>query len=151
MDFHTEREFLVTIDIEALYTNIPQQAAIQAVTRVLSRDPGDRPNEFIIDCLEIVLTQNFFEFEDKLYHQLKGVSMGASCAPNVANAFMGVFEEQHIFNEVAPFFENVRLWSRYIDDIFFIWSGEQADLTQFLQWLNACNSNLRITEHFSRN
>lgn len=75
--------------------------------------------------------------------------MGASCAPSVANIYMGEFERRHIYNEVAPFYENINRCCRFIDDIFFIWEGEETTLQEFIMWLNLSDTNLKFTANLS--
>ncbi|XP_078506382.1 uncharacterized protein LOC144764092 [Lissotriton helveticus] len=146
--FDARNNILVTLDIEALYTNIPQCQALQSVSSLLQRYPDSRPDRFILQCLEVVLLNNFFDYDGALYKQVKGTSMGASCAPSIANAYMGEWELQHVYNEVAPFFENVRLWRRFIDDIFFIWHGTEEQLQDYIGWLNSSDPNLKFTSNY---
>ena len=53
---------LVTIDVSALYTNIPQNEGLDAVREALDDQKKDDMNDFIIKMLEIVLKNNVFEF-----------------------------------------------------------------------------------------
>lgn len=62
---------------------------------------------------------------------------------------MGGWELKHIFNEAAPFFENVKTWKRFIDDIFFIWSVDTTTLLEYIAWFNSSDINLKFTENFS--
>ncbi|KAJ1129296.1 hypothetical protein NDU88_007667 [Pleurodeles waltl] len=118
LPFNLITQLLVTMDIEALYTNIPQKEAWLAVARLFEKEGNTEHSSFILQCLNIVLQENFFEFDGQTYQQKKGVSMGAACASSVANIYVGSFEETYIYNEMAPFYENVHFWSRFIDDIF---------------------------------
>lgn len=150
LPFNEKEEILVTLDLEALYTNIPQKEALNAISDILMLESDLTNSPFIIQCLKLVLENNFFEFEGQLFHQIQGVSMGAACAPSVACLYMGLFESQHIYNDLAPFQENVYVWSRFIDDIFFIWKGEDDLLQEFTAWLNAANNNLRFSANHSK-
>ncbi|KAJ1202135.1 hypothetical protein NDU88_005936 [Pleurodeles waltl] len=123
LPFNSTTQLLVTMDIDALYTNIPQKEAWLVVARLFEKEGNTEHSSFILQCLNIVLRETFFEFDGQTYQQKKGVSMGAACAPSVANIYVGSFEETHIYNEMAPFYENVHFWSRFIDDIFFIWTA----------------------------
>ncbi|KAJ1186984.1 hypothetical protein NDU88_003763 [Pleurodeles waltl] len=145
LQYRPDGEYLVTMDLESLYTNIPQQEAIDVVALYLNRRGDDPALSFILKCLETVLFNNYFDFNGKMYHQIKGVSMGAACAPSVANLYVGAFEDKFIYNEMAPFYENVQAWSRFIDDVFFIWKGSEDQLLEFYSWLNLCDTNLRFT------
>ena len=67
----------LTIDVSALYTNIPQDEGIEAVREALQeRNNKDVPTEFIIRMLEIILKHNVFEFNKELFIQLIGTAMG---------------------------------------------------------------------------
>ncbi|KAJ1130815.1 hypothetical protein NDU88_009162 [Pleurodeles waltl] len=129
--FNPNIQLLVSMDIEALYTNIPQQEAWQAVASLFEKEGMTEHSAFVLQCLDIVLREHFFEFDNQIFQQKKGVSMGAACAPSVANIYVGSFEEKNFYNEIAPFFENIQSWSRFIDDIFFIWTGEEESLLEF--------------------
>lgn len=71
--------------------------------------------------------------------------MGASCAPTIANIYMSQFESKFIFNEIAPFYESVTRWSRFIGDVFFVWNDGHENLKQFLEWINLCDDNIHFT------
>ncbi len=47
---------------------------------------------FLLDLASIVLTNNFFRFQDDFYLQVKGTAMGSKMANNYACLYMGVFE-----------------------------------------------------------
>ena len=62
---------LVTIDVSALYTNIPQEEGLDCVREALySRNEPKVPSEFILRLLEVVLKHNIFEFNNELFIQL---------------------------------------------------------------------------------
>ena len=109
---------LVTIDVKSLYLNIPHEEGIKAVldrlysTQELS-DQMQIPPGTMKDLLAIVLKHNYFQFADKMYHQIQGTAMGTKMAPSYANIFMAQLEERLLANyPIKPL-----LWKRYIDDI----------------------------------
>ena len=53
-----------------------------------------RPDEKILQLLEINLTRNDFEFDGKFYLPIKGMAMGKKFAPVYANIFMAQWQEQ---------------------------------------------------------
>ena len=78
-----------------LYTNIPHNEGIQSTKEMLAihKPPDSVPhNSYIIELLELVLTNNHFEFNGKYYHQLSVTAMGTKLAPSCANLFMTKFE-----------------------------------------------------------
>ena len=62
---------LYTLDITSLYTNIPHDEGVQAIKELLSihGDIQALPhNGYIIELLQVVLTNNYFDFNGKHYH-----------------------------------------------------------------------------------
>ena len=112
---------LCTLDITSLYTNIHHNEGIQSIKEILAihKTPNNLPhNRYKIELLEVVLTNNHFELNGTYYHQVSGPAMGTKMAPSYANLFMTRFEGKYVYTyPVQP-----KLWKRFIDDIFLIWS-----------------------------
>lgn len=88
--------WLVTIDVETLYSFISHDLGIQAVGQLLkARDRSQWVyNEFILQSLKLVLHNNAFTFDDKIFLQTQGVTMGTPCAPSYANLYLAWWERQ---------------------------------------------------------
>ena len=69
---------LVTIDVSALYTNIPQNEGLEAVKKAFEDRDDTAFSAFLVKMLEIVLKYNIFEFNKELFIQLIGNAMGSS-------------------------------------------------------------------------
>ena len=86
---------LYTLNITSLYTNILHNKGAQSIKEFLAihRDTNALAhNMYTIELLEVVLTNNYFNFNGKHYHQLSGTAMGTKLAPSYANLFMPKFE-----------------------------------------------------------
>ena len=60
-------DILVTVDVSGLYTNIPQDAGIEACRNLLDQHSSDKDkNAFIIKLLELVLRNNIIEFDSMI-------------------------------------------------------------------------------------
>lgn len=140
-------DLLVTLDVEALCTNIPQDATIETVGKMLHEQdlPYGTPADFIIELMTIALKHNFFKYNTTIYHQVQGTSMGSTFAPSLAGLYMASFEEEHIFKDGNPYHNNLITWKRYIDDILILWRGDRNECDSFLEWVNNLNTNLRFT------
>ena len=140
---------LATLDVTSLYTNIPNDEGILAVSRYLfqHRDFSLNPtNHSICKLLELVLKTNNFEFDNKEFIQVGGTAMGTKLAPSFANLFMGYFEEKY----VTPYPKQPFLWKRFIDDIFIIWTYGPEELSKFVTYLNTVHDTIKFTcEHSS--
>ncbi|CAJ0958217.1 unnamed protein product [Ranitomeya imitator] len=74
--------------------------------------------------------------------------MGATCATSYANLFLGLWEREVVQNLEG--IDAVVSWSRYIDDILFIWQGSESSLLSFLDRLNLNPYNIHLTWHYSK-
>ncbi|KAJ1211274.1 hypothetical protein NDU88_006635 [Pleurodeles waltl] len=100
-------------------------------------------------CASLAMTQNYFQFEDVLYHQIRGTSMGSTFAPSLACLYMYQFEKNFILPVTNPFFNNIKLWRCYIDDILIIWQGALPNIDLFTSWINTLDPFLKFTAHIS--
>ena len=67
--------------------------------------------------------------------------MGAICIPSYVNIFMDHFERKFIYPFIKAF---SLMYLRFIDDIFFIWTGSKIDLEKFLNELNSKHSSIKF-------
>jgi len=137
---------LATIDVKALYLNIPHDERIKAALnrlyyKNLDVDKVTIPPGTISDLLKIVLTKNYFQFAHKMYHQMQGTAMGTKMAPACANLFMAALEEILLDN----FPTKLIMWKRYIDDVLCIWPGTKEDLKKFIDYLNSAHQTIKFT------
>ena len=133
MEKTTDNSILVTMNICSLYTNIPNKEGIEAVETILERKSiGTR---IISTFLPLVLTLNNFVFNSLVgnYLQIKSWAMGTKCAPSYANVFIDLFEERYIY----PLIEKIsKIYLRFIDDIFLIWTETTDQLMKFKRQIN---------------
>ena len=140
--------FLVTLDVSALYTNIPHNEGISACREALDivRGDADSPsNTSLENLLRLVLTTNNFEFNKTHYTQISGTAMGTRVAPSYANIFMAKFEYENVYPHTA----HCLVWWRYIDDIFAIFNTEIANIDKFVRKLNERHQTIKFTSEIS--
>ena len=102
-------------------------------------------NSYIVELLEVVLTNNYFHFNGKNYHQISGTAMDTKLAPSYANLFMSKFEENHAYTyHLQP-----TLWKKFIDDIFLIWPLGMSSLLEFIKHLNTVHSTITFRSDIS--
>ena len=98
---------LCTWYITSLYTNIPHNEGIKAIKEILAihRTPSNLPhNSYIIELLDVVLTNNHFEFDGTLYHQVSGTAMGTKLAPSYANLLTKLRRNMYIYTLYDPYY-----------------------------------------------
>ncbi|CAJ0967794.1 unnamed protein product [Ranitomeya imitator] len=141
---------LVTMDVSSLYTNIDHQEGLESVTKYVTTyaNFSDNQLQFCIDALTIILTKNYFLFEDQFYVQKKGTAMGSNVAPPFANIFIDFYETSYVY--CHPLFSsNVIFWRHFIDDVFFIWTGDAEALRGFHADLNSSTPNITFSLQYS--
>ncbi len=155
---------LLSFDVESLYTKVPVAEALEIVCRKLEQwveddEHDDRnPDETsrnstalkevtslsvkgIMSLLDYILSDVFFVYDDRLYHQRTGLPMGGRLSPVLANLFMEHFEDQALKTyPISP-----RMYLRFVDDLFLIWDSSKGDFKEFLNHLNNQNDQINLT------
>ena len=90
-------DIIATVDVTALYTNIPHDDGIQKIKEFLKKHDAPQGEIILIDTLlEHILKKNYFEFNNEFYLQISGTAMGTRCAQNYAIIFMAELEEEFL-------------------------------------------------------
>ncbi|KAK3736563.1 hypothetical protein QZH41_003138 [Actinostola sp. cb2023] len=140
---NTAGRFLFTMDIKSLYTVIPNDGGLQALTYYLDqRLVKEPPTHTLTRLAELVLTLNAFSFNGQIYHQTGGVAMGTKMGPNYACLYVGYFEDQ-VFRQYTGFVP--QLYRRYIDDVIGAASCNREELEGFIDFVSNFNPALQFT------
>lgn len=141
-----DTDLFVSFDVETLYPRMVHEGTVKAVKYANWHIHGDKLKKWACDATELILEQSFVEFGETLFKQCKGMAMGTNAAVELANIYVAHYIEcKESFKERKTRF--MRLWKRFIDDVFMIWKGTRAELDQFIVWLNSQNPSLRFTAH----
>ena len=124
-----------TMDIKSLYTAIPHNGGLEALTYYLDqRTIMEPPTHTLTRLAELVLTLNAFTFNDQHYRQIGGVAMGTKMGPNYSFMFVGFIEER-IRAQYTSFVPQSH--QRYIDDVVGAAQCTCPELEQFIDYV--CN------------
>ena len=138
-----DNTILVTLDVTALYSNIPHNDGIGVCKKHVDRRAlSTTSSEDICQLIKFILENNVFSFNDKYFLQVCGTAMGTRMAPCYANIFMAELEE----NFLSGYPYKPLAYYRYIDDIFIIWSHGLDLLHNFI---NNQHSNITFTSNIS--
>jgi len=115
-----ENDFIISIDVESLFTNVPIDETIKIIKDAFFKEKTEKiqktkknmgtknmrlgdsqyegnlnglPWEHFEFLLRNCLQESIFTFNNKLYKQIDGVSMGSRLGPIIANIFMDYFEK----------------------------------------------------------
>ena len=138
-----DESFLCSFDISSLFTNVPLAETIQICADTLYE--GDRivpltfPNDIFVQLMTAATSCVEFSFNNIMFRQIDGVTMGSSLGPALANTFVGYYENKPFASNSKTFF-----YLRDVDDIFSIFTIE-AQCDQFFSVLNSLHKSLRFT------
>ena len=134
------------MDVASLYTNIPHNEGINAVTHSLEENKTSLSTRVIVKFLSLILNLNNFTFDDNNYLQIEGCVMGSKCSSSYADIFRGKFETDKIY----PLINGKHLcYYRFRDDIFMIWTGEKA-LKEFFIKINTLHNSIKFDCKYSK-
>jgi hypothetical protein len=137
---------LFAADVESLYTNIDIDEGLRRVECILRMNQVQETS-FLIDLLRFVLTNNYFQFRGKYYHQIKGTAMGTNTAPSYANLFL--IHVEYYWKRQIPQFP--KIYFRFLDDVFFVFEQtknshiDEDALQDLLKRMNSQSKSLRFT------
>ena len=131
----SQNTLLVSFVVVNLNTNISYDLGIKAINSWLSKYPEliyERfSKEFILESIKIILENNNFYFNDKMYTQVRGTAMGTKFAPTYATLVLAHLEEKlYVQTEIKFDKDFARYikdnWKRFLDDCFILWTkGEE--------------------------
>jgi len=145
-DFHlTGNEVMVSYDVVSLFTNVPLLETIDIIIDLAyGPDSVNIPpfSKSIFRKMLIFCSQSYFMFNDELFQQVDGVSMGGPLAPSFANAFLAHLEN----NKFTDFNSAIKpkLFLRYVDDCFALFNCFD-DALLFLNYLNTVHPSINFT------
>ena len=136
-------KFMVSFDVESLFTNIPLEECIGlAVNYISNGNPDLKLTESELRSLFTVATaQTRFFFNGSFYDQIDGVAMGSPPAPVLANLFMGHHEKLWLGNFQGS---EILFYRRYVDDTFGLFHSER-DAIIFFEYINSRQPHIRFT------
>jgi len=132
---------MVSFDVKSMFPNIP----LTATYKILREHWEEiEPHTFIkdknmfIEGLKICNKQ-YFLFNDNIYRQLDGISMGGSLSVNLSGIFMNnLIDKAMSQSQVKPV-----LLMKYVDDILCIMKEDEVE--RFLLTLNSIHPNIKFT------
>ena len=106
-----------------------------------------------MESITIVLKENAFHFDNKLYQQIQVTAMGTKMAPTYATLVLGYLEKKLYLKFETQFGtedkeEFVQAFKRYLDDCFAIWNKSEEDLKKLHAMLNSLHESIKFTVEY---
>ncbi|XP_072051687.1 uncharacterized protein [Amphiura filiformis] len=145
-----QNEIITSYDVSALFTSIPPDDVLKAVTNSLINDPNlsERTNlnvEQLSELVDICLNTAYFSYKGQYYKQIHGCVMGSPLSPIGIDIRMEEFEQYVLKNFPG---KPPRLWLRYVDDTFVVIDQNEQD--NFFKYINQVDSNIKFTQESSK-
>ena len=135
---------LISFDVKALFTSIPQDFALECVESFLQNNNSifqkTKMNiKEISDMISLCFQSAFFKFDNKIFRQVTGTPMGSPASVVIAEIVM-----QKIEQLIMPMIEDhIVFWYRYVDDV--LTCIENDKVIEILDKINSVNSNIQFT------
>jgi len=94
---------LFTYDAVLMYTYIEIDDCLKRISTFLSTIWNRVECAAVTSGMEIVMRNNRMRFGDLIFHQIRGVAMGMSPAPTIANLYVAIYEATHILPLLTKF------------------------------------------------
>ena len=136
-----------TLDVCNLYTMIPQIDGVLSFKKMLDKlnlkHVSGLSTETIIKLSRYVLQNNYFTYNSRYYHQIRGGAMGSPLTLTMANCYM-YFYELDIIKQIT---NSGGIYMRYIDDIFIVINWPTRHLHKQINIWNNFNMNIKLNPH----
>ena len=100
------------------------------------------------EFLTLTAYESIFIFDQVMYRQTGGVTMGSQLGPILTNAFLCDFEKQWL-SECSPDILP-KVFKRYVNDIIVMFVC-QTYLNDFVNYMNTKHPNIKFTSEFEKN
>jgi hypothetical protein len=106
---------MITYELKDLYVNILTEETLTITKSRLLKSNDTQITQQITTLMRLVISQNYFTFQNQVYQPEKGISMGSPISSTIAEIFYQYFEDIHIKKLLDTI--NVIFYTSYIDDI----------------------------------
>jgi hypothetical protein len=134
---------LITYNIKDLYVNIPIEETLTITKSMLLKNNDTEIMQQIITLMRLVLSQNYFTFQNKIYQPEKGVSMGSPISSAKAEIFLQYFEDTHIIKQLLDM-KNTIFYTHYIDDILVIYDTKRIHPNLINTYINKIHTDIKL-------
>jgi hypothetical protein len=96
----------------------------------------------IITLMEIILSQNYFTFQIKIYQPEKVVPMGSPISSTIAEIFLQHVEDIHIKQLLDT--KTITFYTRYVDDVLIICDTKRTNTHLINKYINQIHTNIKL-------
>jgi hypothetical protein len=137
-----ENTRICSFDIKYMYTNIPQQDATHVIHNILLNYNENIAND-IQNMLQIILQQNYFQFDNQYHKQNIGLSMGALTSAIIAETYLQNLEHNQIYSLLTK--HKIIGYFRYVDDILIVYDKNKTHIDTMITKFNTLYPTINFT------
>ena len=139
LNLHTE-SVLVSFDIINMFPSIDNKMGINSVkTFSDERACKDPPTQCVIEAFELCLSCNNLVFNNNNYIQTNSTAQGPHMPCSYCDIAMAGHDSKVLMYVFPP-----KVWKRFRDDVFIVWTHDTAKLPSFLDYLNNIDGTGKI-------
>jgi len=124
---------LITLDIKDMYVNLPITGIMQTARFWLNKhnNSNKQLKEQILNMLNTIVKQNYFQHEGQIFQPEKGIAMGSPISSTTAEIYLQYLENIYIKHWLNS--KEIIFYKRYVDDILILYDQRKTDEHKILQ------------------
>ena len=133
-----DKSSLFTLDVVQLYPSISVKMALQAMKDAFLQDQNIdcRTKAAVLEFSKLIFEKSFVVFQEEVIESKQGIPTGNCISRQTADMAMFWLLFRQVEIHKWGFWELVRFWKRYIDDIIGRWKGTVRQFDNFVANLN---------------
>ena len=135
---------LISFDVKSLFTNVPLRKTVNVILDRVYKDNAIQTNlkkRTLKKLINDTCSKTAFSYNNTIYEQIDGVSMGACLGPVLANIIMTELEKVVVGELIQKGL--VKFYARYVDDTLLLVKPE--DTQEILRIFNGFHQNIQFT------
>jgi hypothetical protein len=134
----------VSFDITDMYTNIPTQELTDIINHPCKQNNIHPTTQTELKKIcNMILTQNYLQFNNIQYSQNKGLTVGAPSSSILSEVYLQFLENTHIYNILIQ--HQIIGYFHCVEYILIVYSDNNTDIHQVLDLFNNISPTLTFT------
>ena len=96
----------------------------------------------MLSLLKVILSQNYFMFQQKIYQPAQGISMGSPVSSLIAEIFVQHYEDANLKQLLDM--KSITLYVRYVDDVLVIYDTTKINLHTINTYINKIHNSIKL-------
>ena len=135
---------IITLDVKDMYVNLPIPEILLTTSLWLNKhnNYNKQRNEHILHILNVILRQNYFQHEGRIFQPEKRIAMGSPLSSTIAEIYIRYFENIYIKHWLDS--KEIVFYKLYVDDIMILYDQQKTDKHTILQKINEIDKHLQF-------